>query len=158
MKLIKSYNALKYTGPGRMPGTIKQNGGIKKVNDPTTLIKQFALPVRKWDSYTQAEDGIFKRKKADGSDKGDIYVTSLFFVQEPDLGEGANAAELSADLKTLLADTFGCRISDDFPHLNMPDSNVCYLEFENESTEKLKELRSIIGKHVYVKDGALVIE
>lgn len=36
--------------------------------------------------------------------------------------------------------------------LNISDSNICYLEFAAMSIDDIRNLRSIIGKHVYNKD------
>ena len=158
MKLIKDYPALKYKMSGAKPAGNKTAGMTgKTITDPMAWVRSVSAPIRKTATYAMTEEGIYKRTEADGTDNG-IYVTSLFFVQEPELGEGANAAELSADLIDAVNNEFGCSTADDYEGLNMPDSNVCYREFESTDPEKLKELRSIIGKHVYLKDGCLIIE
>lgn len=158
MKLIKDYTALKYKMSGAKPAG-KKNAGItgKTITDPMAWVKSVSAPIRKTASYEMTEEGIYKRTESDGTDKG-IYVTSLFFVQEPELGEGANAAELSSDLIDALNNEFGCSAADDYEGLNMPDSNVCYREFESTDPAALKKLRTIIGKHVILRDGGLVIE
>lgn len=159
MKLIKNYDAMKYLGAIRDPEqdvniSYKKNTSI----DPMDFLKRYSLPTKKKRvTYTKAEDGIYKRIEEDGTDEG-FFVTSIFFVQEPELGEGKNSAVLSYELIDLINNKYGCSVSDDFPHLNTDDTNVCYREFESKSIDALKELRGMIGKHVFMKDGALVIE
>lgn len=81
-----------------------------------------------------------------------IYVTTLSFVQEPEFGEGTNAAEISQYPLEALLDDFLCYVSDFYPELNTADSQVCYQEFACPDIENIRNLRSIIGKHVYDKN------
>ena len=159
MKLIKDYRAMKYVTFNNEPRDKKKTGvSGKAVTDPAAWIKRVALPARRDVMFEMTEEGIYKKTDLKNPEKGETYVTSLFFVQEPELGEGKNATELSTTLIDTLTRKFDCTVSDVFPALNEADSNVCYREFENKDPEKLKELRTIIGKHVFLKDGELVIE
>lgn len=113
-------------------------------------IKNFNAPKYSEAGYSLVEEGIYTTE-----DNGEtIYVTSLSFVQEPKLGEGGSAAEISQYPLEELLDEFGCWISDFYEELNTEDSAVCYQEFASGTAEEIKDLRSIIGKHVYDKtDG-----
>ena len=116
-------------------------------------IKNFDAPKYNGAAYTLVEEGIYKTE-----DNGDtVYVTSLSFVQEPELDEGSSAADISQYPLEDLLDEFGCWISDFYDDLNTEDSTVCYQEFMSGTSEELKNLRSIIGKHVYEKqDGQYI--
>lgn len=113
-------------------------------------IKNFDAPKYGGASYSLVEEGIYKTE-----DNGEtVYVTSLSFVQEPEFGEGANAAEISQYPLEELLDEFGCWISDFYEALNTENSTICCQEFASGTQEEIKNLRSIIGKHVYEKtDG-----
>lgn len=93
------------------------------------------------DSYIRIEEGIFK--------EDDYYVTSLSFVQEPELEEGEDASEISQYPLEDLLDKFYCHVSDFYEDLNVAGSETCYLEFASEDIDDIKRLREIIGKHVY---------
>lgn len=116
-------------------------------------IKNFDAPKYGRADYTLMEEGIYKTE-----DNGEtIYVTSLSFVQEPEFEEGENAAEISQYPLEELLDEFGCWISDFYGELNTENSAVCFQEFASGTTEEIKDLRSIIGKHVYEKkDGQYI--
>ena len=88
-------------------------------------IKNFDAPKYGGEGYSSVAEGIYKAE-----DNGEtVYVTSLSFVQEPEFGEGANAAEISQyPLEALLAE-FGCWISDFYDDLNTENSTICYQEF-----------------------------
>lgn len=67
----------------------------------------------------------------------------------------SSAAEISQYPPEDILDEFGCWISDFYYDLNTEDSTVCYQEFASGTQEEIKNLRSIIGKHVYEKnDGS----
>lgn len=116
-------------------------------------IKNFNAPKYGGEAYTPVEDGIYKTEEGGNT----VYVTSLSFVQEPELDEGSNAAEIAQYPLEDLLDEFGCWISDFYDELNTEDSTVCYQEFASGTQEEIKNLRSIIGKHVYEKtDGQYI--
>lgn len=113
-------------------------------------IKNFDAPKYGGAGYTLVEEGVYKTENNGET----IYVTSLSFVQEPEFGEGANAAEISQYPLEELLDEFGCWINDFYGDLNTEDSAVCYQEFASGTAEEIKDLRSIIGKHAYMQtDG-----
>lgn len=98
--------------------------------------------------YSLVEDGIYKIEV----DEETLYVTSLTFMQEVELDEGKDASEISQYPLEDLLDKFYCHISDFYENLNLAQSQNCYLEFASPDLEDIKQLRSIIGKHVYNKE------
>ena len=98
--------------------------------------------------YTPVEEGIYRLDQ----DGGTLYVTTLSFVQEPDLGEGPHAGEISQYPLEDILDQFYCHISDFCESLNQSGSPVCYQEFAAPDLEDVRKLRGIIGKHVYNKE------
>lgn len=98
--------------------------------------------------YSFVEDGIYKIEV----DEETLYVTSLTFMQEVELDEGKDASEISQYPLEDLLDKFYCHISDFYENLNLAQSQNCYLEFASPDLEDIKQLRSIIGKHVYNKE------
>lgn len=109
--------------------------------------------------YEEVQPDIFKMEDKDGDD---LYVTMLCFVQEPELKEGSNAAEISDYPLEDILDKFYCHVSDFCEDMNDADSQICYLEFGSPELQDVVNLRSIIGKHVYNKEEGekvtLVIE
>lgn len=110
-------------------------------------IHNFNAPKYGGSEYSMVEDGIYETE----SNGEKIYVTSLSFIQEPEFGEGKNAAEISQYPLEEILDNFMCYVSDFYPDLNTADSLICYQEFASTDMEDLQELRSIIGKHAYEK-------
>ena len=98
--------------------------------------------------YLKAEDGIYESV----SDCEKLYVTSLTFEQEPEYEEGEFADDISQYPLEDLLDKFYCHISDFYDDLNVSDSKICYLEFVAMDLEDIRNLREIIGKHVYNKE------
>ena len=83
--------------------------------------------------------------------QGEDYITSLCFRQEPDMGEGSTAADISQYPLEDVLDRFCVYISDFYEELNTKESQICYLEFASTNIEDIHELQGIIGKHVYNK-------
>lgn len=102
------------------------------------------------EKYTKVEEGIYKTVK----NGRDTYVTSLSFIQEPEFDEGDNASYISQVPLEDILDQFYCYISDFYNELNTKDSKICYQEFASvrSNPEDVKNLRTIIGKHVYSKE------
>lgn len=121
-------------------------------------IQNYHAPKYDGAEYRLVEDGVYETE-ADGEK---TYVTSLSFVQEPEFGEGRNAAEISQYPLEEILDDFMCYISDFYPDLNTADSLICYQEFACTDLECIQELRALIGKHAYEKkvgsDTRLAIE
>lgn len=104
--------------------------------------------------YKQAADGVFKKINGDET----LFVTSLIFEQEPELGEGENAEEISQYPLEDILDKFYCYITDFYDDLNVKKSNTCYLEFASDDMDDIVKLRQIIGKHVYNKEVDNTVE
>ena len=98
--------------------------------------------------YKCVDDGIFET--AHNGKK--LYVTSLSFVQEPDLNEGENAATISQYPLEDLMDKFLVYVSDFYDELNVESSQTCFQEFASPNIDDIKKMRTIIGKHVYNKN------
>lgn len=121
-------------------------------------IESYHAPKYESGMYSPVEEGIYKTEE----DGETLYVTSLSFVQEPELEEGGSAAEISQYPLEDILDEFLCYISDFYEDLNTEQSQVCVQEFAAPDLEDIRKLRTIIGKHVFNKeiDGyiKLVIE
>ena len=98
--------------------------------------------------YSEIEDGIYEAKVNGKS----LYVTSLSFIQEPEFNEGANASNIAQYPLEDVLDKFYCHISDFYEELNTVDSQKCYQEFASPDLEDIRNLRSLMGKHVYNKE------
>lgn len=107
------------------------------------------------EAYKMLEEGIYETMD---EDEEALYVTSLSFVQEPELSEGENAADISQYPLEDILDKFYCHISDFYEELNGEDSQVCYQEFASPEFEDVQNLRSIIGKHVYNKEEGEIVK
>lgn len=103
--------------------------------------------------YMYIEEGIYSAKL----DGVLTYVTSLSFVQEPELQEGAHAGDISQyPLEELLA-LYCCYVGDFYKARNTADSQVCYLEFASPELESIQAVRTLIGKQVSVTEGNLLV-
>ncbi|WP_312433515.1 hypothetical protein [Lacrimispora sp.] len=98
--------------------------------------------------YSKIEDGIYEAK-LDGES---LYVTSLSFIQEPEFNEGTNASNITQYPLEDVLDKFDCHISDFYEELNTIDSQKCYQEFASPDLEDIRNLRSLMEKHVYYKE------
>lgn len=87
-----------------------------------------------------------------------IFVTSLSFIQEPELREGKNASDISQYPLEDILDEYSCWISDFYEDLNTAAIDTCRLEFASSDIEDIQKLREIIGKHVFNRSDQLIIE
>lgn len=101
------------------------------------------------EEYQEVEKDIYRFID---EDEDELFVTSLAFVQEPELGEGANAADISQYPLEDILDRFYCHVSDFYEELNKEESENCVLEFGSPDLQDVVNLRSIIGNHVYNQD------
>ena len=83
---------------------------------------------------------------------GRSYVSALCFEQEPKLGEGSSAAEISQYPLEDLLEKYCVHVSDFYPKLNTKNSRTCYIEFSGNRLDHIESLLTIVGKHVYNKD------
>ena len=79
----------------------------------------------------------------------DEFVSSYRFVQEPELGEGADASDISQYPLEDLLEEYYVYVTDFYEDLNVAGEAVCTLEFASPDLEDLEKLRGIAGKHVY---------
>ena len=100
-------------------------------------------------SYIEAEPGIY------ACDSG--FITGLCFEQEPEYEEGTSAAEISQYPLEDILDKYLVYVSDYFEELNNSESRICYLEFCSYDINDIRQLRSIIGKHVYNKENGGIV-
>lgn len=82
---------------------------------------------------------------------GDVFVTSLSFIQEPELGEGANAEDISQYPLEDVLDRYSVYVSDFYEDLNTTRSEKCYLEFAGYDERDISELLQLVGHRVYNK-------
>lgn len=106
-------------------------------------------------------DGAIYRNRFD--DKNVIYVTSLMFEQEPEYEENTpESAEVSQYPLEDILDEFLCAVEDFYEEENRQDAINSYIEFSSPDIDDIRNLLSIVGKHLYNKeDGgymSLVIE
>ena len=95
--------------------------------------------------YSKVDEGIYEMKKG----KKHIFVTSLSFVQEPKYGEGETSMNISQYPLEDILDKFYCHISDFYEEYNSQNRKECHLEFAADAIDDIRNLRTIIGKHVY---------
>lgn len=101
------------------------------------------------EKYQEIEKDVYRTLD---EDEDELFVTSISFVQEPGLGEGANAADIAQYPLEDILDKFYCHVSDFYEELNKEDSEICVLEFGSPEVQDVINLRSILGKHVYNKE------
>ena len=110
-------------------------------------IQEFTAPKYRTGAYRCVEDGIYQLVDA----PGESCVTSLSFVQEPELGEGSSAADIAQYPLESILDEYWCWVSDFYDDMNLEQNQVCHLEFTGEA-EDLRRLRQLIGRHVYARN------
>lgn len=113
-------------------------------------IKNYNSPKYNSEDYKLIEDNIYETIDEE-NDGEKIFVTSLMFVQEPELDEGDSAGNISQYPLEDILDEFLVYVSDFYSELNTEDSQICCLEFAAPELEDVQNLRSVIGKHVYNK-------
>lgn len=134
-------------------------------------MKNFAdYPAEKYTQpqYQQIEPGIYRIREKFSWDKEekDVFVTSLTFEQEPEYGEGDHPARITQYPLEDLLDAFSLYVSDFYEEENEKSSCICYQEFASLEVDDIRRLRTVIGKHVYLKpnpgrldeDGGIVQE
>ena len=85
----------------------------------------------------------------------EVFVTSIIFEAEPDLGENEPTDPIVSQypLEDIL-DKFYLYVYDDFIEENTVDAINSYVEFASEDIEDIRNVLSIMGKHVYnVEEG-----
>lgn len=93
----------------------------------------------------------------------EVYVTSLVFESEPNLGENEPEDKIISQYPLEdIEDKFLCFCMDFYPEENSSDKKNSYIEFASTKIENIRNLLTIVGKHVYNKENngyiVLVIE
>lgn len=106
---------------------------------------------RKIDNIGTDKDIVFEDLH-DPNEKDVIYVTSIVFEPEPELEENEPSDPYVSQypLDDIL-DEFFVYCNDMYEKENESDKNHSYVEFASEKIEEIRDLLSIIGKHVYNK-------
>ena len=83
----------------------------------------------------------------------EIFVTSIVFEAESDLGENSPSEPVMSQypLEDIL-DKFYVYLHDDYVDENTSDTINSYVEFASEDIEDIRAVLSILGKHVYNVD------
>ncbi|WP_249963266.1 hypothetical protein [Histophilus somni] len=112
------------------------------------------------DEYEKVAEYIYKTY--DTFMKEYCFVTSLKFVQEPELGEGDSPKRISQYPLEDILDEFSVAVQDFYEDMNDSSDEICYLEFSGSNIEAIHGLLGIVNKHVYNKEDGeyvkLVIE
>lgn len=177
MKNINNFKAEKYTTDEYIEVESNIYKTIeKKLHSPLSLIGMYddeeeykiINELEEWNNKKEYKDfyyiiyngkKYYKDKFPDGDsviwteeEPQELYVTSLMFEQEKEYGEGENAGDISQYPLDDIAEKFFVTVSDFYDELNTSDSMVCYREFASTEIDDIRNLRSIIGKHVYNKE------
>lgn len=120
-------------------------------------IRIYHAPKYNTSEYEEIETNIYKTLE---KDQGEIiYVTSLMFEQEPEYGENEpDGAEVSQYPLEDILDKFLCACEDFYEEENEKDPVNSYMEFVSPNIQDIKDLLSIVGKHVYNKEDGEYIE
>lgn len=109
------------------------------------------------DSVGTDEDFVFVNEN-DDKEPGEIYVTSIMFEPEPELGENepTDAFVSQYPLDDIL-DEYFVYCYDDYKNENEEDKVNSYVEFASEDIDDIRKVLTILGKHVYnQEDGDYV--
>jgi len=87
--------------------------------------------------YEKVAEHIYKTY--DDFMKSDCFVTSLKFVQEPELGEGVSPRNISQYPLEDVLDKFYVAIQDFYEDLNYTSDETCYLEFSASDMEDIAD-------------------
>lgn len=176
MKNIRIYNAPKYSTLEYEEVETNIYKTLKKIEEGMTLIQITEADIIKalenikgWepvkiDTECVTYNGIkyYKRKGAfwrdENEDERTIYVTSLMFEQEPEYGENdPDETEVSQYPLEDILDKFLCACEDFYEIENENDSVNSYMEFVGCDIQNIRDLLSIVGKHVYnEEDGGYI--
>lgn len=97
--------------------------------------------------YQKVEENIYKVQSEMMANA--VYVTSLCFEQEPELGEGSSPQEISQYPLEDILDEYMLLVEDFFEEENKNSVTDCYVEFSGLDVESIRDLLGIVGKHVY---------
>ena len=125
-------------------------------------IRFYDAPKYSGAEYEEAEKGIYMFHE-NGYDNEDdlIYVTSLIFEQEPEFEENdPTDADISQYPLEEILDDFMCWCEDFYDEENARDNVNSYQEFASGDIKYIRNLLTIVGKHVYMlpNESELIIE
>lgn len=104
--------------------------------------------------YALAGTNIYRKTSEDSP-----YFASIVFEQEPEYDENEPSdSEISQYPLEDILDKFLCSCSDYYEEVNAEDPVNSYIEFESDDIGALKNLLSIVGKHVYNRDDGDSVE
>lgn len=121
-------------------------------------------------NYEEVESNIYKTYEsnqesdnslslAEISASNVIYVTSLMFEQEKEYGENVSeSSEISQYPLEDVLDKFFCAVEDFYEKENQQDDKNSYIEFSSPDIDDIRNLLSIVGKHVYNKEEGEYVE
>lgn len=118
---------------------------------------------RKYYREMDNEDDWIMIDSNDGYEKKVTYVTSIVFEPEPEYGENEPTdSQVSQYPLEDILDEFFCSCFDFYEEENEKDPVNSYIEFGSDDIEDIRNITTIIGKHVYNKEDGdyvkLIIE
>ncbi|MCR4845737.1 MAG: hypothetical protein K5865_03270 [Eubacterium sp.] len=104
------------------------------------------------DNIDTEDDVVFEDAFPDTDEANMIYVTSIVFEPEPELGENEPTDPYVSQypLEDIL-DEFFAYCYDSYDKENETDQVNSYIEFASDDINDIRNVLSIIGKHVYNK-------
>ena len=129
----------------------KQGSG-ELLEDFLVLTYEGKTYYRDADNIDTEDDVVFEEQYPDTGEANMIYVTSIVFEQEPELGENEPSDPYVSQypLEDIL-DEFYVYCYDSYDKENESDKVNSYVEFASDEIEDIRKILSIIGKHVYNK-------
>lgn len=149
--------ALKQCEDDSLADRLKKSGGWEKgtgklLEDFLILTYEGKMYYRDIEGIDTEEDVVFEDQCPDTDKANMIYVTSIVFEPEPELGENEPADSYISQypLEDIL-DEFDVYCYDSYDKENEADKKNSYIEFASDYIEDIRKVLSIIGKHVYNK-------
>ncbi|MCR5214081.1 MAG: hypothetical protein K6E10_06670 [Eubacterium sp.] len=129
-----------------------QQGQGKLLEDYLILIYEGKTYYRDVDNIDTEDDIVFEEQYPDTGEANMIYVTSIVFEPEPELGENEPSDPFISQypLEDILEE-FYIYCYDNYDKENESDKKNSYIEFASDDIEDIRKVLSIIGKHVYNK-------
>ena len=104
----------------------------------------FDSPKYKTSDFIEIEKSVFQYKN--------LYLTSICFKQEPELGEGTSAKYITQYPLEDVLDATETFIHDFYDDLNTEASDICFLELASPHIENIRAVLKLCGKHIYNKE------
>ena len=142
MKHIANYEAQKYDNESRYH--FIETGIYLDDNPPDEILSEASHGEEYAEGFRYRYGSMFVTKPEEK-----LYVTSLSFEQEPELGEGDSPANISQYPLEDVLDYYSVHISDFYEAENANSEQRCYLEFASPDLEKLQSIQALTGRHVY---------